>query len=303
MIIPSGIAVAVDGSATSMAAVQWAAREAAHRRVALTVVHVCEVNSAYMWALPQLPEQLQELSWPTVAEAMELARRTAPEIEVGHWTLVGPASRMLLLASEQASLLVLGRSGKTALAANLVGSLTYRMAAHAHCPVITIPTRPSEADDSPEPKRIVVGLADRPTEGHALDFAIAEAARHGAELLVVQAWHSTVTDPVFQEDEQLERLNQLLASRLSRTSANISTASMIRAGSPASVLSGLCRPDDLLVLGQHRHAPFVPASVGTVIAECLHRVPCPVAVVPEPAVTETHPERPRVAEAAGLITY
>jgi nucleotide-binding universal stress UspA family protein len=303
MITRPGIAVAVDGSAASSAAVRWAASEAARRRVALTVVHVCEVNSAYLWALPHLPEQLQELSRPTVVEAMALARRTAPEVEVGDWTLVGPASRMLLLVSEQAGLLVLGRSGKTALAANLVGSVTYRMAAHAHCPVVTIPDQPSEQDGQPEPKRIVVGLADRPTAGHALDFAVAEAARHGAELLVVRAWHRTDADPVFREAEELERLNQLAAAHLSHHSARISSASMVRAGSPASVLAGLCQPDDLLVLGQHRHAPFVPASVGTVIADCLHRAPCPVAVVPEPAVSEAHQERPRVAEAAGLITY
>jgi nucleotide-binding universal stress UspA family protein len=302
MIIRSGIAVAVDGSPASMAAVQWAAKEAAHRRAALTVVHVCEVNSAYLWALPHLPEQLQQLSRPTVVEAMESARRIAPEIEVGDWTLVGPAARMLLLVSEQASLLVLGRSGKTALAANLVGSLTYRMAAHAHCPVITVPAQLSEEGGRPETKRIVLGLADRPTEGRALGFAIAEAARHGAELLVVRAWHGTDTDPVFREEEQLEKLNQLVAPHLRQRSA-ISTTSMIRAGSPASVLSGLCRSDDLLVLGQHRHAPFVPANVGNVIADCLHRAPCPVAVVPEPAVTEARQERPRVAEAAGLITY
>src|SRR3954447_22700765 len=104
----SGIAVAVDGSATSLAAVQWAATEAAHRRVKLTVVHVCEVNSAYLWSMPGLPERLRELSRPLVSQAMELARRTAPEVEVGEWTLVGPAARMLLLVSEQAGLMVLG---------------------------------------------------------------------------------------------------------------------------------------------------------------------------------------------------
>jgi nucleotide-binding universal stress UspA family protein len=302
MSIRSGIAVAVDGSAASMAAVRWAAREAAHCGTPLTVVHVCEVNSAYLWAMPQLPEQLQQLSQPMVEEAMELGRRTAPEIVVGSWTLVGPAARMLLLVSEQVHLLVLGRSGKTALAANLVGSLTYRMAAHAHCPVITVPAQANEQDDQPEPKRIVLGLADRHTDGHALDFAVAEAARYGAELLVVRAWQGTDADPVFREDEQLERMNKLVESQLSHRSAKIPTASMIRAGSPAGVLAGLCRPDDLLVLGQHRHAPFIPASVGSVIADCLHRAHCPVAIVPEPAVAEAQ-ERPRVAEAAGLITY
>jgi len=94
MISPSGIAVAVDGSAVSTAAVQWAAREAAHRRVALTVVHVCEVNSAYLWALPHLPEQLKELSRPMVTEAMELAREAVEGRLAACAQVAGPITSM-----------------------------------------------------------------------------------------------------------------------------------------------------------------------------------------------------------------
>lgn len=304
MIEKSAIAVAVDGSAASMAAVRWAATEAGCRRVSLKIVHVCEVNSAYLWAMPRLPEQLREFSRPTVRKAIELARETAPGIEASEWTMAGPVSRMLLLASESVSTLVLGRTGASSLAAQLVGSTVHRMAAHAHCPVVIVPEPSDDRNAAREPGRIVVGMADRPTQGHAIDFAIHEAGRHSIELLAVRAWHGPDgpgTDPAQQEAEQQEQVRQLLASHLAGAQ-RVSSTALVRAGTPASVLCGSCRPADLLVLGQHRHAPFTPATLGRVIADCIHQAPCPVAVVPEPAAVPQQ-DRPRVPEVAGLIAY
>jgi nucleotide-binding universal stress UspA family protein len=302
----NAVTVAVDGSAASLAAVRWAAIEAKRRHTPLRLVHVCDLNEAYAWSMPGLPKHLIELSRPMVAQAVELARRTAPGLQVSDQVLVGPIVRNLLVVSETAGLLVLGRSGQGALAAHLVGSTTNRLAAHAHCPVVAVPANHARPADSTEPGRIVVGLADRPTQGAALDFAIAEAARHAVPLLVVRAWHGPVgigVELVLREDEQLAQVHQLLASHLARCTPPVVTSAMVRAGTPTSVLNGLCRPGDLLVLGQHRHAAFVPPTLGKVIADCLHQAPCPIAVVPEPAVTADVQERPRVSEAAGLIAY
>ncbi|HEX4727929.1 MAG TPA: universal stress protein, partial [Jatrophihabitans sp.] len=241
-----------------------------------------------------------------VGQAVELARRTVPGLQVSDQVLVGPLVRTLLVTSETSGLLVLGRSGQGALAAHLVGSTTNRMAAHAHCPVVAVPATADRPTDSIEPTRVVLGLADRPTRGAALDFAIAEAVRHAVPLLVVRAWHGPVgigVELVFREDEQLAQVQQLLAGHLPRCAQQLMTSSMVRAGTPTSVLGGLCRPDDLLVLGQHRHAAFAPPTLGKVIADCLHQAPCPIAVVPEPAVTADQHERPRVSETAGLIAY
>jgi len=300
------VGVAIDGSAASSAAVRWAAVEAARRGAGLKVIHICEVNSAYLWAIPDLPEQLQELSRPTVAEAVALARRTVPGIDVSEWTMVGPAVRMLLLASEYADLIVLGRTGRAALAAHLVGSTTYRMAAHSHCPIVAVPAPSTDEAGPREPRRVIVGIADRPTRGHAIDFAITEADRHDANLLAVRAWNGLGgpgSEPALRESEELDQLNQMLATHLARRSPDLPAATLLRAGAPATVLSGLCRPDDLLVLGQHRHAQFVPPVIRKVVADCLHQAACPVAVVPEPAITAEEQERPRVSEATGLISY
>jgi nucleotide-binding universal stress UspA family protein len=295
------IGVAVDGSAASMAAVRWAAAAAGRRGVGLKVIHVCEVNLAYLWALPHLPEHLKELCRPSVAEAVELARRTAPGIEVTDWVLVGSAYRMLLLASENAGLLVLGRTGRSSLAAHLVGSTIYKLVAHAHCPIVTLPA-PADGDTGPlGPNRIVVGVTERPNQGRAIDFALDQAARHSAELLAVRAWHGTAgqgVDPAVRTGDQLEQVNHLLAGHLAGRAPVPDVAAVVRVGSPAAVLTELCRPDDLLVLGHRRHAPFVPSGIGKVAADCIHQAVCPVAVVPEPDVPADQRERPQVAETA-----
>jgi nucleotide-binding universal stress UspA family protein len=231
------VTVAVDGSAASLAAVRWAAVESARRDTALRLVHVCDVNEAYLWSMPSLPEHLIELSRPMVGEAVELARRTAPGLRVSEQVLVGPVVRTLLVVSETAGLLVLGRSGQGALAAQLVGSTTNRMAAHAHCPVVAVPATDARQTGSAEPGRVVVGLADRPTRGAALDFAIAEAARHAVPLLVVRAWHGPAgigIELVLREDEQLAQLHQLLAGHLARNEQQVMTSSMVRAGTPSA---------------------------------------------------------------------
>jgi nucleotide-binding universal stress UspA family protein len=296
------IGVAVDGSAASMAAVRWAAVAAARRGVGLKIVHVCEVNTAYLWTVPHLPEQLKELCRPAVTQAIELARQTAPGLEVTDWVLVGNPYRMLLLASENAGLLVLGRTGRSALAAHLVGSTSYRLAAHAHCPIVALPAPDPDASGPLRPNRVVLGIADRPNQGRAIDFALDQAARHSVELLAVRAWPGPAgqhADPAAAEADQLRQVNQLLAAQLAGRSPVPAIASMVRAGPPAGVLCALCRPDDLLVLGHRRHAPFVPASIGKVGADCIHEASCPVAVVPEPALVAEHPARPRIAETAG----
>ena len=303
MLNQHAIAVAVDGSAASTAAVRWAASEAVRRHADLQVVHVCEVNEAYLWAMPELPDYLRELGRPTVTEAIELARQIAPNIEVHERLLIGPAARMLLMVSETAPLVVLGRSGRSALASHLVGSTTYRMAAHAHCPVVMVPAVPDGRRSASNPDRIIVGLG-RPADPRLrarLRDRRGGPAPGAAAAHPVLARRARSRKP-FRPDEQQEQMNALLNKHLASRRAKIEASASAQAGLPATVLSGLCRPSDLLVLGQHRHAPFLPPTVGKVVADCMHQAPCPVAVVPEPMVPAEEQERPRVHE-AGLIAY
>jgi nucleotide-binding universal stress UspA family protein len=288
-----------------MAAARWAAGEAARRGVPLKVVHVCEIDSGPLWVAPRLQDRLEQ-ACPVMLDAIELIHRTTPEVEVTQWRLTGSAASKLLLATQWADLLVLGRPGSAWLAAHLSASVIHRLAAHAHCPIVTVPVQLAETAAARAPRRVVVGLADQPTEGRAIDFALAEAGRHFVDLLAVRACEGgspTDVDQLNRERDELIAANELLATHRSATGSAIRASCMVQAGSPASVLSELCGTTDLLVLGQHRHGPVVPARVGKVIAGCLHQAPCPVAVVPEPVLAGERIGQSRTVETSGLISY
>jgi nucleotide-binding universal stress UspA family protein len=288
-----------------MAALRWAASEAARQELPLQVIHVCEIDSGSLWVMPRLQDRIEEACL-VVPEAIELVHRMAPGVEVTPWRLTGSAGPRLLLASQWADLLVLGRPGKAWLATHLTGSVIHRLAAHAHCPIVTVPARPTETTSGRAPRRILVGLADQPTEGMAIDFALAEAARSFVDLLAVRVWEggsSTEIDQWSRQRDELMAANKLLAVHRSAAASAVVAACIVRAGSPASVLSDLCGPNDLLVLGQHRHSPRMPALVVTVIAGCLHQAPCPVVVVPEPAVAGERAQQFPARQTSGLISY
>ncbi|HEX2904832.1 MAG TPA: universal stress protein [Jatrophihabitans sp.] len=308
------IVAAVDGSRASRAAVMWAAREAERRNSGLFVVYVCEYGNASLWPSPDLEKELRAFVRPTVDEAITLAQQTAPSITVTGSVMMGPITRMLVGITEQAELMVLGRSGKGALARHLVGSLTTRLAAHAHCPVIVVPIDGESQPADGSAGKVVVGIGDRPTAGAALRFAIAEAELRHTAAMPVHAWHgpeglpvdpdAQPPHPMYVEDAELRQANGRIAAALPEVPAELRPQSVVRAGQPAGVLLSLCHPADLLVLGQHRHeAAFTPTTVGRVIGECLQHAVGPVAVVPEPALAAAKGEPPRVAEAAGLIAY
>jgi nucleotide-binding universal stress UspA family protein len=299
------IGVGIDGSAASLAAARWAASEAARREVPLKVVHVCEIDPGSQWVMPRLQDRLDE-ACPVMLDAIQLIHQTRPEVEVTQWRLTGSAASKLLLATQWADLLVLGRPGKAWLAAHLSGSVTHRLTAHAHCPIVTVPPQLAETANSNGPRQIVVGLADQPTEGRAIDFALTEAARHCVDLLAVRVWEgdpSTEPGQLNQEQDELLAANTLLAAHRRAAASTVRTSCLVRAGSPAGVLSSLCGPTDLLILGQHRHGPVMPARVGKVIANCLNQAPCPVAVVPEPVVAAERAGQSRTVQTSGLISY
>src|SRR5690606_14988873 len=106
------VVVGVDGSESSLAAVEAAAAEAERRGVGLRVVH------AFLWpalhvplgAPPMGPADggLQAAADRLVAEAVEHARSAAPNVEVSHAVITGEPLTVLEAQSRQAELVVVG---------------------------------------------------------------------------------------------------------------------------------------------------------------------------------------------------
>ena len=145
----SGIVVGVDGSDHSRLALGWALREAAQRRVPLSVVSVRQapVHPAtdIYWAVPDLPAgDLSEGAERAAAKKLqEFVDKVAGEIaepvaDVTVTVVIGDPAGELIRASRDADLLVVGSRGSGGFARLLLGSVSSKVAHHAACPVVVI---------------------------------------------------------------------------------------------------------------------------------------------------------------------
>ena len=136
------IVVGVDGSDPSIRALQWAARQAAWSGATLEVLTA--------WNFPEHPAPLGivvHVPWPDelIAEARlkldEVISDSLPDIDpdrVHAQVIRGSAVPVLLEASRDADLLVVGSHGRGAMAELLLGSVSDRCVRHAGCSVVVI---------------------------------------------------------------------------------------------------------------------------------------------------------------------
>jgi nucleotide-binding universal stress UspA family protein len=171
------VVVGVDGSSSSLSAVEAAAGEAQRRRAELRVVHAFSRPVRPMYA-PLGPSPLNRL----VHEAAQHAQNVAPEMEVTEAVMTGDAVAVLEAESRAADLVVVGSRGMGGFIGMLLESTAVSLAAHGRCPVMVV--REEQAGAGP----IVLGVDGSPVGEKAVDFAFAEAALRGAEIVAVHAW-------------------------------------------------------------------------------------------------------------------
>jgi nucleotide-binding universal stress UspA family protein len=140
----SGIVVGIDASSHSMAALNWAMREAAAHNTPLTVVTV-EVVVASGWGGSQvygadfeLRDKAQKAAEEAVANAAKELGADAPA-SVTVKALLGQPAEQLLNEAKDADQLVVGRRGIGGFSRLMLGSVTSQIVHHADCPVTIVP--------------------------------------------------------------------------------------------------------------------------------------------------------------------
>jgi nucleotide-binding universal stress UspA family protein len=137
------VAVGVDGSAGSVAALAWAARYAAATgarvRAILAWHYPGAVGGPPMEVAPeaihdQTDEQMRERLDKAVTQVYGSQVPTGVEPTLGY----GHAVQVLIEASKEADLLVVGRRGHRAFAGMLVGSVSLHCVTGAFCPVVVV---------------------------------------------------------------------------------------------------------------------------------------------------------------------
>ena len=141
----------------------------------------------------------------------------------------------------------------------------------------------------PAGKIIVVGVDGSPGSRKALTWAAAEAAVHGAELVVLNVWEHTLMPPAgsvsvserYVPDTSQrtgEDLVQVIKEELG-DEPPVVVRPQVKQGRPAKVLIEESAGADLLVVGKRGHGGFAGLVLGSVSQHVAAYAKCPVTVV------------------------
>ena len=138
-------------------------------------------------------------------------------------------------------------------------------------------------------KTIVVGVDGSPGSRTALKWAAAEAADHGADLVVINVWEHTLLPPAgsvsvsehYVPDESQRTADDLVKVIKEELGDNppVPTQPRVKQGRPAKVLIDESEGADLLVVGHRGHGGFAGLVLGSVSQHVAAYAQCPVAVV------------------------
>jgi nucleotide-binding universal stress UspA family protein len=135
------IVVGVDDSGGARAALAWALDEARRHQARITLVHafvleVAWIDRADMARWSDLQRRAAETALAQIVDDVS----PPAGVEVDARVVEGNPVNVLIDASQDADLLVVGSRGRGGLAGVLLGSVSQRCVERAHCPVVVIPT-------------------------------------------------------------------------------------------------------------------------------------------------------------------
>ena len=287
------LVVGVDGSDSSLEAVDWAVDEAALHGLPVRLVYG-SLWERYEGVRPSFtadrPSE-EVMAENIAASCAERARLRNPELKVSGEVLPDDAVSVLLHAGHDAFALVTGSRGRGELAGLLLGSVSLTVAARAMCPVIVV--RGGQRNRQGSLGRVVVGVGTSTEGPAAVRFAFQEAAARGCALHAVRAWRRPVHEfgdhPLAAHDAARvheERASTLLTDALSgavRDHPDVDLHRRPAEGPAHRILVDASADADLIIVGAERRHGHFGLQLGRTAHALLHHSECPVAVVPQRA--------------------
>jgi nucleotide-binding universal stress UspA family protein len=290
----------VDGSAESLAAAGWAAREAARRDRPLRLVHAWNWHPRQEDGEPVTAAQRHQAG-RVLRQAKERIRAVAPNVRPYDEQVEGPATAALLEAAEESELLVLGSRGLSGFTGFLVGSVAQGVVARATRPVVLVRADEEAADEhlpahGGRPsvltgyRDVVLGVGLGEPCDAVIEFAFEAARLRGARLRVVHAWRQPFPLGLGPGEiglmggpQRAEEWHGFLSAVLQvwrDKYPGVEVAETVAEGRAQSALLRAASGAGLLVVGRHLTDRPAGPRIGPVTHAAIHHVGCPVAVVP-----------------------
>jgi len=136
------IVVGLDGSPSSIAALEWAASQAEATGAGLEVLMTWEWPTSYGMtiAVPSEYDPTRE-SERFLGDLLKPVREMHPRVSIESTVVEGHPAPVLVEASLGADLLVVGSRGHGEFAGMLLGSVSEHCVTNAHCPVLVMRDR------------------------------------------------------------------------------------------------------------------------------------------------------------------
>ncbi|MFJ8145958.1 universal stress protein [Streptomyces sp. NPDC096048] len=269
----------VDGSASSLEAVEVAAREAHLRGASLRIVHAFGHQSA--------GHGLEPMTQGVLARAEERARAIAPGVAVTRSVVAGEAVQVLEIESRSASLAVVGSRGLSGFSGLLLGSTAVHLAGHGQCPLMVMRGRPDPAGP------VVLAVDGSEAGAGAVEFAFTEAALRKAPLVAVHVWNTwserayegpgdplnaAVVDAEHLREAEQHLLDESVAAWQEKFPEVVVERSLVRSRIRPALIDA-SGGAQLVVVGARGRGGFTGLLLGSVSQALLHHAHCPVTVV------------------------
>jgi len=298
--VPHPVVVGLDGSRESLAAADWAAREALRRGLPLRLVHAWEGMSSEEENLPEL-EAPRHSARRILRGGMDQINERYPQVHLSTEQIARPAAEALIEASAEAELLVLGSRAFSGLGGFMAGSVALATVAHVARPVVLV-----RADETPEDERVpdaagrpwdrgpyrdvVVGVDTAHPCEELLAFAFESSAVRCAPLYAVHTWHlphayghvrgSSDAQPGDTSQAEAEKSLAAALQPWREKFPTVEVREQVEKGHAAQQLLYAAADACLLVVGRRTRPSRLGAHTGPVAHAVMHHVRCPVAIVP-----------------------
>jgi nucleotide-binding universal stress UspA family protein len=291
------ILVGVDGSPESLAAADWAGREAVRRSAGLRLLDVWQPPVGNVRFSPE-PEGLRIWEETRVREAARELAASYPALAVEAGQIVGSPAVELAAAGAHARMLVIGSRALGAVSGFFHGSVGLHVAAYCERPVVAVraehPADPPRGTASPfgrhDGAHVVLALDLGAPCDALVAFAFEEAAAAGLPLQALHVWDerrlygyaAPQLDPRLADDLRAEAGHELSRALgpWREKFPEVEVAETIAEGRAAERVVEAGRHAALLAVGRRRRPAPSLSRLGPVAHTALHHAPCPVAVVP-----------------------
>lgn len=269
------VVVGFDGSRAAETAVRHGTQEAVQRGSELRIVH------AFGWfaLLPPMYPPYQDSQLGPRAAVLDLLARTAdgvrgerPNLTVTTRLIDGSPGAVLVDASRDAQLVVVGHRGIGGFAGLLAGSTAVQLGVHASCPITVV-----RGAAPPGNAAILLGIDGSSEALAAADVAFVTARRRGVDLVVLYHKVSSDAEPD-AVTAQLEQLGQHYSEVKYRHE-------VAEGSTPAAALIEAANRIDagMIIVGSRGRGAFRSLTTGSTSRALIEHADCPVTVVPPTA--------------------